>query len=158
MSKYPGLGFPLRHNPQENNGHYPIGAHGSCYGSHSDMLPIRELAMMAIMDRLTDKEDWHKKVFNDGIVSKWREEALAIPDDEFNRLATGYKEQWWENGKLTMGPDNGAEHIVSLEGVVTEKTFNVVCSTPHLLLHSGSKPRSVSKNSGVKPGTSNKPV
>lgn len=32
--------------------------------------------MMALMDRLSDKVDWHKKVFDEEIVAKWRKEAL----------------------------------------------------------------------------------
>ena len=32
---------------------------------------------MILMDRLTDKSQWHKKVFNEDIVAKWRAEALA---------------------------------------------------------------------------------
>ena len=33
--------------------------------------------MMAIMDKITDKPDWDRKVFDDTIVHKWRQEALA---------------------------------------------------------------------------------
>lgn len=36
--------------------------------------------MMAIMDKITDKPDWDKKVFDDAIVQKWRLEALATED------------------------------------------------------------------------------
>jgi hypothetical protein len=91
MPEYPGLGLALRYIPDDNALHYPIGAHGSCQGGQSDLLPVRELAMLSIMDRLTDKEEWHKKVFNDKIVSKWREEALAIPDAYFWKLAISDK-------------------------------------------------------------------
>jgi hypothetical protein len=43
--------------------------------------------MMSVMNTLTDKKDWHKKVFDEKIVAKWREEAIAIPDDYFWDLA-----------------------------------------------------------------------
>ena len=33
--------------------------------------------MMAIMDKITDKSEWDKKVFDDTIMQKWRQEALA---------------------------------------------------------------------------------
>jgi hypothetical protein len=36
--------------------------------------------MMELMNRLTDKPDWDKKVFDDDIVSKWRQEALTVND------------------------------------------------------------------------------
>ncbi|CAH0028520.1 unnamed protein product, partial [Clonostachys rhizophaga] len=37
--------------------------------------------MMIVMDRLSDKPDFHRKVFDDAIVAKWIDEALAIPDN-----------------------------------------------------------------------------
>jgi hypothetical protein len=130
MPQYPGLGLELRHNPQDDYGFYPIGAHGSCYGSDSDLLPIRELAMMSVMDKLTDKLDWHKKVFDEGIVAKWRKEALEIPDEEFVGLATSDKYQSWDvDGNLTTQHDgvyNPGER--GLEGVMDADTFNVVRS------------------------------
>lgn len=38
--------------------------------------------MMEIMNRITDKPDWHKKVFDDTIAGKWKQEALAMHTDE----------------------------------------------------------------------------
>jgi hypothetical protein len=64
--QYPGLGLPLRYDKHEGDA-FPMGAHGSCYGGPSDMVSVRELAMMGIMDQLTDKADWHKKVFDDEV-------------------------------------------------------------------------------------------
>lgn len=128
MPDYPGLGLPLRHNPQRDYGFYPIGAHGSCYGADSKMLPVREVAMMSIMDRLTDKEDWHKKVFDDTIVSKWRKEAMAIPDEHFWKLATGDKRQWWnkDTGELKIQDDFGSNHVKPLKGVMNAASFDCV--------------------------------
>lgn len=39
-------------------------------------LTMREVAMLRIMDALTDKPDWHRKVNDAHIVAKWRNEAL----------------------------------------------------------------------------------
>jgi hypothetical protein len=129
MPDYPGLGLPLRHNPQQDYGHYPIGAHGSCWGADSDMLAIRELAMMSIMDRLTDKTDWQTKVFNEEIVSKWRDEALAIPDEQFCNLAKSGKSQYWDtDGNLTVQDDRGADHVQPLKDIMTTNTFDYVRS------------------------------
>ncbi len=127
MPKYPGLGFPLRHNEQDDYGFFPIGAHGSCSGSDSDLLPVRELAMMSIMDRLTDKPDWHKKVFDDEIVSKWRKESCLIPDEVFWKLSVSGKSQWWsEDGTLVVQDDHMGDYLKPLEGIMTEETFNCV--------------------------------
>jgi hypothetical protein len=128
MPDYPGLGLPLRHNEQDNYGFYPIGAHGSCYGSESDLLAVRELAMMMVMDRLTDKPEWHKKVFDDTIIAKWREEALAIPDEELWKLSVSGKAQQFEEGGVTLRDDwfseqNGKPPI---ENIMDEDAFDFV--------------------------------
>lgn len=73
---YPGLGLSLRcpgHDPKY------VTAVDSELESASELLLVREVAMMGIMDQLTEKPDWHIKVFDDVIASKWIDEALAIP-------------------------------------------------------------------------------
>lgn len=87
--QYPGVNIDLRH--YNNNGPiYPIGAHGNCAGAESNLLPVREVFMMVLMDRLSDKVDWHKKVFDEEIVSKWRKEALEQPEDKlFSQVVEG---------------------------------------------------------------------
>ncbi|KAF3769013.1 hypothetical protein M406DRAFT_250309 [Cryphonectria parasitica EP155] len=60
--------------------------------SFSKVLPVREVAMMAIMDQLTDKPEWHHEVFDRSIVDKWREEALAVPDSEWMKIAAERRE------------------------------------------------------------------
>lgn len=80
---------------------------------------------MNIMDRLMDKEDWHKKVFDEVIVSKWRDEALAIPDEHFWKLATSDKHQGWdEEGRLTLSDDMSDARV--LTGVMSVETFDCV--------------------------------
>jgi hypothetical protein len=129
LKDYPGLGLPLRHNKQDDYGFYPIGAHGSCYGSDSDLLPVRELAMMNIMDRLTDKPDWEKKVFDEEIVAKWRKEAMEVDDEAWEHLATSDKTQSSDNaGMLFLPNDPGAQGEVLLKGVMDENTFDCVSS------------------------------
>lgn len=90
MPEYPGLGLPLRHGRHlvsgdilEDESFYPIGAHHSCARSDSLPIPVRELAMMNIMNEITDKENWHREVFDEEIIAKWREEARRIPDKHF---------------------------------------------------------------------------
>jgi hypothetical protein len=124
---YPGLGLPLRYNDQENYGFYPIGAHGSCYGADSDLLPVRELAMMSIMDRLTDKPDWEKKVFDEEIVAKWKTEAMQVDDAIWWKLAKSEKRQQWDaNGKLTVTDDWATKRTEATKGFINEGTFDCV--------------------------------
>lgn len=42
-------------------------------------LTAREVAMLGVMNALTDKKDWHEKVFDDEIVARWKEEARGVP-------------------------------------------------------------------------------
>lgn len=94
-SQYPGLELHLRSNDKDKYGFFPIGAHGSNYESDSLLLFIRELAVMDVMEKLTDKFDWHKKVFDEDVTNR-RQEALAIPDEELYKLARSGKHQWWD--------------------------------------------------------------
>ncbi|OBT52262.1 hypothetical protein VE04_08224 [Pseudogymnoascus sp. 24MN13] len=43
-------------------------------------LTAPELAMMQLMNDLTDKRDWYIGIFNDEIVAKWREEAFETQE------------------------------------------------------------------------------
>ncbi|KAF5011169.1 hypothetical protein FDECE_2694, partial [Fusarium decemcellulare] len=95
VGRYPGLGLDLRYHDQ-NEGRdrgdmFPIGIHANCFGSDSEMLLIREVAMMIVMDRLTDKPNWHVKVFDDNVTAKWTEEALAIPVESLYSDIVEYK-------------------------------------------------------------------
>ncbi|KAL7906919.1 hypothetical protein GGI35DRAFT_457226 [Trichoderma velutinum] len=91
MAPYPGLGLPLRQYPRDGKRFYPLGLHANCSDSHSALLPVREVAMMNIMERLTDKENWYKMIFDDEIVKQWREEALEHPNILYWKQATDNK-------------------------------------------------------------------
>jgi len=54
-------------------------SHGANYWRQDPRLTARELAMLRVMDALTDKPDWHGKVKNPEIISKWHAEAMAMP-------------------------------------------------------------------------------
>ena len=69
-TKLPGFGLPVNFRPE----HYFPTAVLDWSGT---ILTVRELNMMAIMDKITDKPDWDKKVFDNTIVPKWRQEALG---------------------------------------------------------------------------------
>ncbi|KAG9235734.1 hypothetical protein BJ875DRAFT_458275 [Amylocarpus encephaloides] len=125
MASYPGLGQPLRYFPQSDYGLYPMGAHGNCYGGNSDVLPVREVSMMIIMDRLMDKENWEKKVFDDEIIAKWRTEALEYPDSSLWKQATGNKVMNDWTGQDNDSPDVvWATHIDPLQGIMSNEAFD----------------------------------
>ncbi|KAL6711466.1 hypothetical protein ACN47E_004400 [Coniothyrium glycines] len=126
MHEYPGLGLPLRHNEQNKYGFYPIGAHGSCYGSDSLPIPVREVAMMDIMEKLTDKDNWHKKVFDTTIVEKWKKEALAIPNEMLWKLAIDGKRQYYgeEEGHDVQFFDDSKKWTETEKGIMTETAFD----------------------------------
>lgn len=125
MNEYPGFGLPLRNWEWSNYGFYPIGSHHNAYGSESEIIPVRELAVMDVLEKLTDKPDWHQKVFDDEIVAKWRNEALAIPDQHFWHLATAAKSQYWthDDDRLELHDDRQS---CILENILDEGTFDTV--------------------------------
>ncbi|CAG9948012.1 unnamed protein product [Clonostachys rosea f. rosea IK726] len=79
--KYPGVDINLRDHPGQDENHYPVGCHPNVGGIESPILPMREVGMMLLMDKLTDKPEWFKKVFDDTIVEKWRRESQTQSED-----------------------------------------------------------------------------
>ena len=72
---------------------------------------------MSVMESLTDKINWHIKVNDDSIVSKWRAEALAMPNLHWWELACNSEDQPW----LTDG-----EHVKIPENIMSENSFDCV--------------------------------
>ncbi|KAF2874623.1 hypothetical protein BDV95DRAFT_566610 [Massariosphaeria phaeospora] len=125
MHRYPGLDLPLRYNGNPVADFYPIGVHRDCESATSDLLPVREVAMMNVMEKLTDKDNWHEKVFDDLVVSKWREEALEIPDRNLWDLATSGKQQLNNvYDSFTVQPHYGTERVAPPKAILTEKVFD----------------------------------
>jgi hypothetical protein len=124
-SGYPGLGLPLWQKENHEDPCFPLGAHTYGAGSTSKPLPVRELAMMSVLDTLTDKPNWHKKVFVEEIVAKWRKEAMAIPNDEFWSLATSSKKQEWDDDGNVELSESGTGAPVT-EDLLSATTFDCV--------------------------------
>ncbi|KAF2450829.1 hypothetical protein P171DRAFT_378205, partial [Karstenula rhodostoma CBS 690.94] len=123
---YPGLGLPLRIKAGQDS--YPIGAHGSCSGSYTELLPVRELAMIHIMDRLTDKAGWNNKVWDEVIVENWRAEAKAIPDIEWWNVATKGKDMR-EDEEVDEDDEDYHPYVwarCQLEGVINDNTCDCI--------------------------------
>ncbi|KAK3991074.1 hypothetical protein QBC44DRAFT_57751 [Cladorrhinum sp. PSN332] len=84
-NRYPGWRLDLRlynRNHRTVPALYPLGIHDNCAGGNSHVILLRELSMMLVMDRLSDKPDWHIKIFDDEIVDRWRKEALEWPNED----------------------------------------------------------------------------
>ena len=52
-------------------------AHGVDDWEQVPIITARELAIVAVMNTLTDKPEWQVKIFDDQIVNEWRKEAFA---------------------------------------------------------------------------------
>ncbi len=46
---------------------------------HAERLTVREVAMLRLMDVLTDKQDFTRKLFDEEITARWKAEAMATP-------------------------------------------------------------------------------
>jgi hypothetical protein len=53
----------------------------------TERLTVREIAMVGLMDSITDKPMWNHKIFDETIVSKWRKEAQAMPSGMISEKA-----------------------------------------------------------------------
>ncbi|KAF9270595.1 hypothetical protein L218DRAFT_914736 [Marasmius fiardii PR-910] len=47
-------------------------------------MTVREQKMLVVMNELTDKPEWERKVFDDSTVEKWKSEALNKSDTDFS--------------------------------------------------------------------------
>lgn len=94
--QYPGIHLPMAYRPyhwqsiQDFKAYYAYADVPEAEDAESKLLQIRELAMMIMMDTLTDKPGWHQKVFDEAIVAKWRAEAMDQPQDSlFSKIMQG---------------------------------------------------------------------
>ncbi|KAF8630929.1 hypothetical protein AX17_005286 [Amanita inopinata Kibby_2008] len=96
----PGFNLPLSDSRRlASNGElFPSALNATDIEGGSIALPLktlREFTMMRFMNQITDKVDWHKKIFNDDIVAKWKTEAL-----ENKEVDTSEKMVDWCIGEL----------------------------------------------------------
>ncbi len=110
--QYPGVDLPLRHLGEDDAPR--VGLYERIEESESELLHVREVAMMLLMDRLTDKPNWHEKVFDDAIVAKWRTEALTQSEEAV------YKE-------IIGGED---VPMPKRTRIISEEAFGYVCELP----------------------------
>ena len=68
--KLPGFGLPV--NDTGPIDRFPNAIQN--WAGHP--ITVRERTMMAIMNSITDKPEWSRKVFDESIARKWRQEAM----------------------------------------------------------------------------------
>lgn len=81
--KLPGFGMYLT-ELSDPEGEYFMHALWPDYRFESDGLKLREVHMMEFMNQITDKPEWDRKVFDEGIVNTWHDEAMkqALIDED----------------------------------------------------------------------------
>lgn len=75
----PGLELPLGYMPEPKH-RFPLLFIEDNYeeGWRAATLTIRESYMLKLVDKLSDKPEWGRKVRDHDIASKWKQEALEI--------------------------------------------------------------------------------
>ncbi|KAF5620621.1 uncharacterized protein FTJAE_11614 [Fusarium tjaetaba] len=75
----PGLGLPLGHMPDQED-RFPLLFMEDNYenGWRAATLLIRETCMLKLVNELSDKPEWWRKVKDEAISSKWKKEALEM--------------------------------------------------------------------------------
>ncbi|KAK3292032.1 uncharacterized protein B0H64DRAFT_377587 [Chaetomium fimeti] len=75
--RFPGFGLPVDHEG-EDVASFPL-AIGQPWSSSG--VSLREQRMLDFINKITDKPGWDTKVFDEGIVSRWRAEADVRPEE-----------------------------------------------------------------------------
>lgn len=76
----PGFGLPLTYHPP-GAFHTLIGVQEQDWTANT--LTIREVCMLRLMEEITNKPDWWRKVNDPEIVAKWKKEAVEMPWSEY---------------------------------------------------------------------------
>jgi hypothetical protein len=126
--QYPGWNLDLRWIDGGLDAYYiyPTGIHYNSEGATSAPLSVREVAMMLLMDRLTDKPDWHIRVFEDDVAETWKTEALAWPDEDLWNQIANYHNKPWEESWQPRRP----RHILDKECVDYVSAASLAPSAP----------------------------
>lgn len=87
------------------------------------MHPLPEYMMVELMNTITDKVNWQKKIFDEAIVQKWRDEIVKdapSPTETANSSNA-------MNAETGDSAGDGAGHQVQNQNVgITEKMFHEV--------------------------------
>ncbi|KAF3393762.1 hypothetical protein F1880_004694 [Penicillium rolfsii] len=104
IPRLPGFNAPLNSRPEERRGHGFVFGKGfpnalDTEGGYANFLDVkREIVMMQIMNSITEKPDWDKKVFDEEITSKWRGEIAESGEDVSTKMMDWIiKELQWKS-------------------------------------------------------------
>ncbi|KAJ6783610.1 hypothetical protein PWT90_05286 [Aphanocladium album] len=114
--QYPGYDLDLRH---VDGAQYPVGF-PEAQGGKSEILQLREVAMMMLMDQITDKPNWHEKVFDEEIVAKWRKEAAEHPEESLYKRIIDGKEYY---DMMDESDRHMNKRLVQPSKIITTKAF-----------------------------------
>ncbi|KAG9253387.1 uncharacterized protein F5Z01DRAFT_675294 [Emericellopsis atlantica] len=77
QTRIPGLGLPVNFLPGSDS-RFPVLSYDRDYSWKAYTLTHREIAMLQVMEELTNKPDWWLKVREPTIADKWKKEAIAL--------------------------------------------------------------------------------
>ncbi|KAL2842538.1 hypothetical protein BJY01DRAFT_264474 [Aspergillus pseudoustus] len=159
----PGLTLPLNFQPPDEDTEYgarlfPTALQVQDLVDGTSILPLRtlrELTMLRLMDHITDKPGWQRKVFNDELTDKWRDELQGSGQDvsgkmldfiiaELRDKAEFYK----ENEDIVIAYEGG---IVKSDRAVSEHTRLALVDAVRVLEEESTPP-------DYHPGSDNKVV
>ncbi|KAF5250811.1 hypothetical protein FANTH_4083 [Fusarium anthophilum] len=88
ITRKPGLGLPLGHMPDQED-RFPLLFMEDNYsnGWRAATLLIRESCMLKLINELSDKPQWWRKVKDEAISSKWKKEALEMDWTSYRKHA-----------------------------------------------------------------------
>ncbi|TPX16400.1 uncharacterized protein E0L32_004049 [Thyridium curvatum] len=130
----PGFGLPADHDPN------CVKAFPHAIGDMSVLQSLgvsyRERRMMAFIGSITDKPEWERKVFDESIVAKWKEEAMSMTapteDDNFDDQDDVFlSEKMFQNcilelqDKATRFKETGLINTIDAEVTVVKSDTNV---------------------------------
>ncbi|GAW15293.1 hypothetical protein ANO14919_047020 [Xylariales sp. No.14919] len=82
--KLPGFGRSLEEFDTGPEAKYCLHALWDKFQFLSSGVTLREVRMMEFMNQITDKPEWERKVFDEGIVNKWHEETMGARSQEMD--------------------------------------------------------------------------
>ncbi|KAI8949348.1 hypothetical protein F4801DRAFT_591217 [Xylaria longipes] len=143
--KLPGFGMPLTQLPELGEKYF-MHALWDEWRFLSAGLKLREVRMMEFMNQITDKPEWERKVFDEEIVNRWREEAMGPRAEEMNLDGDVYMtEKMFDNcikelrDKVQEYKDTGLISILDAE-VEVVKSDSAIPQSLAELLKAGVKP------------------
>ncbi|PYH42267.1 DUF4246 domain-containing protein [Aspergillus saccharolyticus JOP 1030-1] len=77
----PGYGLPLNYEPKIERLPNALDGKDIYDGYIGNLLVHREILMLQIMNTISEKPDWDRKVFDDEIIAKWRQEISESGQD-----------------------------------------------------------------------------